>query len=360
MERFACRTTVVSGEGALSVLGKEKCRRLLLVAEPEDTDSFGARKIKEAAGCNTTEYYDQIDPDPSMLQALEGTRKLKEFMPDLVVALGGTHVMECAKAMVGFSRQDCRLVAVPTVCGSGTEVTDRVILTHNGCRHLLQDDGMRPDIAILTEQMGDGAARSKVAEGGFELLAAAAEAYTAWGGGLIADIHAREAFVAGWGSLSAAYAGNQTARKRLLTASAMVGMAQEQTGLGLCQALENSLGSIFSLSRGKLAGILLPAVIGCNAHAAGKKYAELSRAAGMGGSSEGLGMRNLKTGLIRLRRELGLPGTLAQAGVNPRSVWSNVQRITERTLEDPACRNNPVTVDDFMVRRILEEIAGRL
>ena len=139
----------------------------------------------------------------------------------------------------------------------------------------------------------------------------------------------------------------------------MTGLAVDQTGLGLCRAMENSLGMVFGLSRGKAAGILLPVIVGCNAHAAGRRYAELSRAAGMGGSNEGMGVRNLRSGLLRLRRELGLPGTLLQAGIDIRTIWNSGKRIVELTLEDPECRNNPVTVDDYLVRRILEEITGR-
>ena len=71
-------------------------------------------------------------------------------------------------------------------------------------------------------------------------------------------------------------------------------------------------------------------------------------------------MRNLRSGLIRLRQELGLPGTLLQAGMDLQKVWHSSRRITELTLEDPECRNNPVAVDDFMVRRILDAITGRI
>ncbi|HCP70917.1 MAG TPA: hypothetical protein DIT87_02515, partial [Clostridiales bacterium] len=101
-------------------------------------------------------------------------------------------------------------------------------------------------------------------------------------------------------------------------------------------------------------------VITCNAHVAAKKYAELARAAGIGGSADTIAVRNLKNGLVRLRRELNLPETLAQAGVDPRSVWRSAEQIVKATLEDPCCKTNPMEAEDFLVRRILEEVTGRV
>lgn len=359
MDRFACETMVVSGAEAISILAEQACRRMMVVTEPGGRTTAMVRQVIRAAGNPETDYVDEVSPELSMKQAVEGSRQLKAFGPDLVVALGKENVMDCGKAMVCFSRQPCKLAVIPTVSGGGAEVTDRVTLCHNGRRHLLQDRAMRPALAILDSGMMELAGRHDIAACGFELLAAALEAYTLSNGAMLTDLHAREAFAVGWAVLPAAFAGNENARRRLQMASVMAGLAVNQTGLGLCRAMENSLGTVFGLSRGKLAGILLPAVIGCNAHAAGRRYAELSRAAGMGGSREEIGLRNLKTGLTRLRRELGLPQTLVQAGVDLRSVWSSGRRIVELTLEDPECRNNPVAVDDFMVRRILEEITGR-
>lgn len=358
MERFACGTTVVSGEGALEVLKELGSRRLLVVTEPECVRRGQAEKIVRAAGNPETDCLEILEVEPTMGQAVEGSRRIREFQPDLVAALGSRCAVDLGKAMTCFSRCSCTLAAVPTVFGSGGEVTDGVTLSHNGRRHLLRDKGMRPAFTILDSSLTEHLTRGQMVEGGFELLAAALEAYAAARGGLLGDIHAREAFASGWAALPAAAAGNAAARKRLQVASVLAGMGQ--TGLGLCRAMENSLGTVFGLSRGKAAGILLPAVIGCNAHAAGRRYAELSRAAGLGGSREEIGIRNLRAGLLRLRRELGLPGTLVQAGVDLRSVWSSGKRIVELTLEDPECRNNPVAADDFMVRRILEEITGRI
>ena len=155
-----------------------------------------------------------------------------------------------------------------------------------------------------------------------KLLAAALEAYTGEGGGFLALLHGREAFASGYAALPAAFAGDGAALGRMQMASVLTGLAVEASGLGLCRAMANSLVTVFGLSRGKAAAILMPAIIGCNAHGAGRRYAELSRAAGMGGSREEIGVRNLRAGLIRLRRELGMPGALIQAGVDIRRMRS--------------------------------------
>lgn len=330
-----------------------------MVSAPEAYQQERNRKVVEAAGKPETEYLDIISAEPTMKQAVDGSRKIRAFQPDLVTVIGGGTVMDCGKAMVGFSRHNCCLAVIPTAFDAGTEVTDRVTLNYNGRRHLLWDESMRPDLAVLDNGMIARTTKAEIMASGFGLLAAAMEAYVAESRGLLTDIHAREAFASVWAALPAACAGNERARSKLQAASIMTGLAVDRSGLGLCRAMENSLGMVFGLSRGKAAGILLPVIVGCNAHAAGRRYAELSRAAGMGGSNEGMGVRNLRSGLLRLRRELGLPGTLLQAGIDIRTIWNSGKRIVELTLEDPECRNNPVTVDDYLVRRILEEITGR-
>ena len=358
MERFACETVIISGEGALDALKEHAGKRLLLVTDRMHVSEGMTGRIRGMLKPEAAQCLDTVAPEPTLAQAVEGANRIKAFGPELVVALGGTHVMDCAKAMVGFSRRTCCLIMIPTEAASGTEVTDRAVLTHDGRRHCFRNSGMRPDLAVLDSGFLSGCSPGSVAEGGFTILANSLQAYVGKHTGVLTSLHAREAFSGCWGALPAAFAGNAAARGRLQMAAAMAGIAYDRAGLGLCRAMEDSLGVLFHLSRGKLAGILLPAVIGCNAHAAGRRLAELSRTAGLGGSSDAAGVRNLKTGLIRLRRELGLPPTLAQAGINPRRVWSNVGRIVELTLENPECRNNPVTADDFLVRRILEEVTG--
>lgn len=360
MERFACKTMIVSGDGALQALSEGENGRLAVVTEHSQVQSGLVQAILSQAKCQEAVVIEDVNPEPTIRQAVQGAETLRNFRPDGVIALGGGNVMDCAKAMRCFAKRNCMLTVIPMVVGTGAEVTDCVTLNHDKSRHTLRDEAMRPDRAILDSSFLERISRGEIGEGGFAILASGLESYTARKIGLMADIHAREAFAVTWAALPAAFAGNAAARKRIQMASVMAGIAMDQSGAGLCSALCSSLESVFHLPRGKLAGILLPAVIGCNAHAMSRRYAELARASGMGGGSDTMGVRNLKTGLLRLRRELGLPGTLAQAGVDPRLVWGNAKRIVQMTLEDPECRNNPVTVDDFLVRRILEEITGRI
>ena len=359
MERFDCGTAVISGEGALAALKERQSKRLLVVTDSVQIQNGQARQVARASGCEQVEYYDAVEPEATMKQAVEGAGVLKQFVPDLVAAVGGRNVLDCAKAMVCFSRHDCILAAVPTAFGSGAEATDQVLLSHNHCRHLLQDDRMRPTLAVLEAGFVPALTKAEVGEGGFALLSASLEAYSAQSRGMITEIHAREAFSIAWGALPAAFSGNGAARQRLQTASVLAGMAWNAAGLGLCHAMENSLGCLLHLPRGRLAGMLLPAVIGCNAYACGHVYAALARTAGLGGSADSIGVRNLKNGLMRLRRQLGLPETLAQAGVAPQRIRGSMEKIVETTLTDPCCQTNPIKVEAFMVRRCLEEVMGR-
>lgn len=360
MEEFSCKTKIISGAGAIAALGSMEARRLFLVSDPYFTKTGVAKQVADAAKCTEVEIFDKIQPDPTVELAAEGTACLRAFAPDMLVALGGGSAMDCAKAMAFFAKGDYKLVAVPTTSGSGSEVTDFAILTHDKVKHPLVDKRLRPDVAILDSDLLQELPKDLIAEAGFDVLAHAVEAYVARDAGTVTDIYAREAFSSAYAALPASYAGRKEVRLKVHLAATMAGMAFTQAGLGLCHAMSHSLGGMFHVAHGRLNAILLPAIISCNAHVAGKKYAELARAAGMGGSADTIAVRNLKNGLIRLRREMNLPETLAQAGVDPRTVWRNAGQIVKSALEDPCCKSNPMEVEDFLVRRILEEVTGRV
>ena len=360
MEVFFCKTKIITGAGAVSALRQWHPKRLFLVTDPYFVKNGKAKSIAESSGASAIEIFDKVRPDPSVELAAEATGKLRAFGPDLVVALGGGSAIDLAKAMAYFGKGDYKLVAIPTTSGSGSEVTDFAILTHNKIKHPLVDEKLRPDGAILDSDLLGELPPALIADTGFDVLCHALEAYAATGAGKTSDLFAREAFSMAYANLPASYAGRKEVRLKVHQASTYAGLAFTQTGLGLCHAMAHALGGLYHIPHGRLNAILLPAVVSCNAHAVSHRYAEIARAAGFCGSADTVAVRNLKNGLIRLRRELNLPDTLAKAEVEPRQIWQDSAAIVEATLADPCCKTNPMVVEDFLVRRILEEVTGRV
>ena len=357
MEQFFCKTKILSGSGAMKCLADMGIRRLLLVTDPYFMKNGIAQQVAAAAKAEHVEIFDKIQPDPSVELAAEGTAAVKRAEPDTVVALGGGSAMDCAKAMVYFAELPVRLVAIPTTSGSGSEVTDFAILTHGQVKHPLVDERLQPQVAILDSDLLVKLPAGLVADTGFDVLTHALEAYVATGAGLVTDALAQGAFCTVLDFLLDSFRGDTEVRGKIHEAATMAGMAFSSAGLGVCHAFAHSLGGMFNLPHGRLNAMLLPVVISYNGTAQ-KKYANMARAAGLGGLADTLAVRNLRNALIRLRRELNMPETLAQAGVDPRKVWSNMGAIVSAALADPCCKTNPITVEDFMIRRILEEVTG--
>ena len=357
MDTFYCKTKIIRG-AAEQALRELEIQSLLLVTDPYFMENGKARALVSASGARKSRIFPDVTPDPSVELAAAGTSVARECKPDVIVALGGGSAMDCAKAIAYFYEEPVCLVAIPTTSGSGSEVTNFAVLTHGNTKHPLIDQKICPQVAILDESLLTALPKSLIADCGFDVLSHALEAFVAKGAGPISDALAREAFSVAYAHLPASYSGNTAVRGKIHMASTMAGMAFSQAGLGLCHAMAHSLGGMFHVPHGRLNAILLPAVVGCNGLVATEKYAKIARAAGITGAADTVAVRNLKNSLVRLRRELGLPETLYRAGINPRILGQKASQIVEATLKDPCCATNPIPVEDFMVRKILEEVAG--
>ena len=357
MQEFSCKTKIISGPGAVSALKNIGIQKALIVTDPYFAKNGQAERIAGLTGAQT-EIFAEISPDPTVELVAAGTERFKALQPDTVIALGGGSTMDTAKAICCFGGK-ARLVAIPTTSGSGSEVTDFAVLTHGAVKHPLIDPSLQPEVAILDSDLLEALPPALIADSGFDVLSHALEAYVATGASPITDALAAHAFSAAFASLPASFAGNTTVRLKIHQAATMAGMAFHSAGLGLCHAMSHALGGMFHLPHGRLNAILLPAVVDVNGYLAGEKYAHLARHAGLGSSADTVAVRNLKNGLIRLRRELRLPDSLLQAGVDPRLVRKNAPQLVEAALSDPCCKTNPLPVEDYMVRSVLEAVTGR-
>ena len=359
MQQFQCKTKILFGPGALDWLKGQSCRSLMMVTDPYFMENGTAAAIAERVQTQNRTFFHRVKPDPTVELAAEGTALMRQQMPDLLIALGGGSAMDTAKAMVYFAGEGVTFVAIPTTSGSGSEVSDFSVLTHGQVKHPLIDPRMQPDVAILAEELVEKLPPALVAEGGVDVLSHALESFVSTQANPITQALAGSAFSAAFAGLSASYRGDTRVRGKIHLASTMAGLAFSQSGLGMCHALSHSLGGVFHLSHGKLNAILLPEVIACNAAVAGQAYGKLARMAGLGSSADTVGVRNLRSGLIRLRKELGLPGSLQEAGISQRQLWHHCDAIVEAAMKDPCMASNPVRGDGFLLRRILEKVSGR-
>ena len=358
MKTFACKTKIYTGSGSLAGLREMGIRRLLLVTDPYFLENGTAQRLVDLSGAAETEVFHKIKPDPDVHLAAEGTAVLRAFAPDVLVALGGGSTIDCAKAMIWFSEKEIPLVAVPTTSGSGSEVTNFAVLTHEGVKHPLVDEKLCPKAAILDSDLLTALPPGLIADTGFDLISHGLEALVAADATSFTDALATEAVVTAMTLLRRSYSGDVTVRGELHQASTMAGMAFAQAGLGLCHAMAHGLGGAFHLPHGRLNAILLPWVIRHNAPACAAKYAKLARRAGLSGAADGVAVRNLCNALTGLRRELRLPRDLREAGIAPSQVAACADKLIRDILNDPCCEKNPAPVTAEAVKSILFQVAG--
>ena len=358
LQKFTCKTKILAGADALEWLKKRKYQSLLMVTDPYFMENGWAERIAGQVSAEKRTFFHHIQPDPTVELAAEGTAVMRQAQPDLLIALGGGSAMDTAKAMRYFAGEGELFVAIPTTSGSGSEVTDFSILTHEGVKHPLIDSRMQPDVAILAKELVEKLPPALVADGGFDVLSHALESFVAVNATPVTRALAGSSVRTVIDRLPASYRGDLCAREEVHLASTMAGLAFSQSGLGMCHALSHALGGTFHLPHGRLNAILLPEVVAGNALAAGAAYAELARIAGIGAGSDTMAVRNLRNGLIRLRKELGLPATLKEAGIDLQTLRQHRQQILTAAMKDPCMDTNPIKGDTGLLEKVLEAVTG--
>ena len=163
-----------------------------------------ADKLDEM-GITHTCFFD-VAPDPTLGCAIEGTKQMVSFQPDVIIALGGGSAMDAAKIMwvmyehpeVDFQDMAMRFmdirkrvytfpkmgekayfIAIPTSAGTCSEVTPFAVITdeHTGIKYPLADSELLPNMAIVDTDFHMSAPRGLTAASGIDAVTHALEAY---------------------------------------------------------------------------------------------------------------------------------------------------------------------------------------
>jgi len=140
--------------------------------------------------------FDQVDANPLTTTALEGAALAKSESCDVVIAIGGGSIMDCAKGIAFMAVNDgdindyifnrkssdnaLPLIVIPTTCGTGSEGNGFGVLTNpeTGDKKSLRCNAIVPKVSIVDPGVMGTMPSHVLASVGFDALCHNIEAYT--------------------------------------------------------------------------------------------------------------------------------------------------------------------------------------
>ncbi len=348
------------------------------------TDVLDAQGIIHATFFNVT-------PDPTLACAKEGEKMLRDFAPDVIIAVGGGSPMDAAKIMwvlyehpeanfedMAMRFSDIRkrvysfphlgdkalFVAIPTTAGTGSEVTPFAVITDEttGTKYPLADYELMPDMAIVDADLMMNIPKGLTAAAGIDAMSHALEAIASVMATDFTNGIAKEAARLIFEFLPRAYergSADAEARERMANAATMAGIAFANAFLGVCHSMAHKLGSYFHIAHGVANALMLEEVIRFNSDEAPTKlgtfpqyaypqcrarYADLARYVGLTGKTDEALVEALIKKLKELRRTIGIPDTIKEAlagKFTEEQFLEKLDSMTEDAFDDQCTGANP-------------------
>ena len=352
-----------------------------------------------------SQIFSDVESDPSFDTVYRGVEMMKEFKPDVIIALGGGSAIDAAKGMWLFYEHPeadaegmklkfmdirkrtykfpklgtkAQLVAIPTTSGTGSEVTSFAVISDkkNNKKYPLADYELTPDVAIVDPDLVMSLPKSITADTGMDVLTHAIEAYVSNMASDYTDGLAEKAVELVFKNLREAYnhGDNRVAREKMHNASTIAGMAFTNAFLGINHSLAHKIGAEFHLPHGRINAILLPYVIRYNSQKptkfvsfpkyeyfiADQKYADLSRRMNFPAYGNEEGVNSLITEIQKLNRDLNIPRSFQEAGIEEQEFLSKVDMLADRAFEDQCTTANPrMPLVEELKQILLDSYYGR-
>lgn len=313
--------------------------------------------------------FSQVTPNPRDHEVMAGAEYYRAAGCDVIVALGGGSVIDCAKGIsvvianggdiLDYEGVDAipmpgpPLICIPTTAGTAADISQFAIINAVSRRTKVAiiSKIVVPDVALVDPETTVTMSPSLTAFSGLDALTHAIEAYVSSASSPLSDVHALAAVRGVRTSLQQAVAqpDDLLAREQMMLASLQAGMAFSNASLGATHAMAHSLGGYLDLAHGECNALLLPAVVDFNFHASEERFIQIGEAMGLemkqGTPQEKL--RRIMDDLLRLRAAVGVQGGLAERGVS-RAV---VADLADHALNDSCIYTNPrrVTAADLRV-----------
>ena len=382
MMRFTLPRDIYYGKDSLEVLKTIKGKKAILVIGGGSMKRAGfvdkiIGYLKEAG--IETKLFEGVEPDPSVETVMKGAAAMREFGPDLIVALGGGSPIDAAKAMWVFYeypdttfeeiiqpfsfpelRKKAKFIAISSTSGTATEVTAFSVITDyaKGIKYPLADFNITPDIAIVDPALVATLPPHLVAHTGMDALTHAIEAYVSTLNSPFTDPLAIKAIQMVNEHLIKSFSGDMSSREEMHYAQCLAGEAFINALLGIVHSLAHKTGAAFStghIPHGEANAIYLPYVIKYNAKNAEARYADIARSIGIDGTDAEC-VTKLCDKIDAMNAELNIPKTLKEFGIKEDEFKEKVNKIAELAVGDACTGSNPRPVDTESMAKILDAI----
>lgn len=255
--------------------------------------------------------FSDVMPDPTTECVEQGYRLFKEQKCSAIVAIGGGSVLDCAKGIAAHAARPEKtllqmrgllqvrggknlppLFAVPTTAGTGSEATAAAVFTDASSekhyKFAVSDFCLVPRLAVLDPLLTKSLPPQLTAQTGMDAMTHAVEAYINRFASAYVKKTATEAVRLIDGNLYTAYTNGDDlgARKNMLYASYLAGIAFTNNFVGYVHALAHAVGALYGVPHGLANAVLLPAVLREYGAAVTKPLSELASAAGLCEKSE--------------------------------------------------------------------------
>lgn len=310
-----------------------QARRAFVVSDPgviaagwlaELTDDLNESGIEAVV-------FDAVTPNPKDHEVMAGARRYRDEGCDVIVAIGGGSVIDCAKGVGIVSangghildyegvdripRPGPPLICIPTTAGTSADISQFAIInnTEKHYKIAIISKSVVPDVALVDPETTTTMPRYLTACTGLDALTHAIEAYVSTASSPVVDVHALAAIRLIQANLTNAIDDpeNTEARENMALASLQAGLAFSNASLGAVHAMAHSLGGYLDMPHGESNALLLDHVIRFNFSAASDRYKQIAGIFGIAGSGE----QALGAAIAALRQRCGIAEGLASRGV---------------------------------------------
>ncbi len=367
---FRVPTRVVMAPGCIGrlpeVIAGYAPERVLMVTDPGIEHTGWPERVWKALADREIEAitFDDVEPNPrcSTVDRLAGWGR--EEGVSLVLGIGGGSVLDAAKAAAmmipnggsvvqyegrnRYANDPLPFIAVPTTCGTGSEVTWVSVLTdeERQVKISVKGETMYPAWALVDSELLRTLSGRLVAWTGVDALTHAIEATTCRVANPVSDALAATAVSLLFRFLrraAADVAGDAEAREAVMRASTLAGLAFGNADVAAIHCLSETLGGRWDVPHGLANAVLLAPVTRFNLPAAARKLATLESALPPG---SGTGAEGVLQAIEELVRDLEIPH-FQELGISPEDYpW-----IAERATRNGS---NPSNAREMGVEEYLE------